>query len=244
MKKIFVLCFILYSGNIYAQQGDPKITEQWNPQPRVVTPGKTNDGAPSDAIVLFNGKNLDNFEKADGSGAAAWKVENNIMTMYKGAGTIRTKQGFGDCQLHIEWRTPAEPKGEGQARGNSGIFFMGKYELQILDSYNNPTYANGQAGSIYKQTPPLVNASRKPGEWQTYDVVFTAPRFNKDSSLKTQARITVFHNGVLIQNDVAIWGGTKYIGIASNDVHGEKEPMVIQDHGDPVSFRNIWIREL
>ncbi|MCH5599140.1 3-keto-disaccharide hydrolase [Niabella ginsengisoli] len=146
--------------------------------------------------------------------------------------------------MHIEWRSPAEVKGDGQGRGNSGIFLMGAYELQVLDSYKNRTYSNGQAGSIYKQLPPLVNASRKPGEWQTYDVIFTAPVFNKDSSLKSQARITVIHNGVLVQNNTTIWGATQYIGIATNKQHNAKEPIVLQDHGNPVSFRNIWIREL
>ena len=166
------------------------------------------------------------------------------MTVVRGTGAIKTRQKFGDCQLHIEWRTPSEVKGDGQGRGNSGIFLMSHYELQVLDSYNNRTYSNGQAGSIYKQLPPLVNASRKPGEWQVYDVVFTAPQFNKDSTLKSQARITVFHNGVLVQNNATIWGATQYIGIATNVKHGEKEPLVLQDHGDAVSYRNIWIREL
>ncbi|HVF96407.1 MAG TPA: DUF1080 domain-containing protein, partial [Flavisolibacter sp.] len=152
--------------------------------------------------------------------------------------------GFGDCQLHIEWRSPAEVKGEGQGRGNSGIFLMGRYELQVLDSYNSKTYSNGQAGSIYKQHMPLVNATRPPGEWQTYDVVFTAPRFSEDSLLKSPARITVLHNGVLVQNNTQLWGGTQYIGLASYQKHGDKEPIVLQDHGNPVSFRNIWIRPL
>lgn len=242
MKKIITLIVIACSTHTFAQ-GDPKITEQWLPEPRVVTPGKTNADAPSDAIVLFDGKNLNNFESGNGS-IAKWQVENNSMTVVKGTGVIKTKQKFGDCQLHIEWRSPAEVKGDGQGRGNSGIFFMGLYELQVLDSYRNRTYNNGQAGSIYKQLPPLVNASRKPGEWQAYDIIFTAPRFNKDSTLKSQARITVFHNGVLVQNDMAIWGATQFIGIATNKMHAEKEPIILQDHGNPVSFRNIWIREL
>jgi hypothetical protein len=146
--------------------------------------------------------------------------------------------------LHIEWRTPSEIVGEGQGRGNSGIFFMRRYELQVLDSYNNVTYSNGQAGSIYKQHIPLVNVSKKPGEWQTYDVVFTAPRFNSDSSLKSPARITVFHNGVLIQNNVEIKGGTEYIGDPVYRKHEEKLGIQLQDHGNPTAFRNIWIREL
>ncbi len=242
MKTITTLTTFLCCLKLFAQ-GDPKITEQWQPEPRIVTPGNSNTGAPSDAIVLFDGQNLNQFESSKG-GAAKWKIEDNAVTVVRGAGAIKTKQVFGDCQLHIEWRTPAVVKGEGQGRGNSGIFLMGTYELQVLDSYNNRTYSNGQAGSIYKQIPPLVNASRKPGEWQTYDIVFTAPRFNKDSSLKSQARITVLHNGVLIQNDAAIWGATQFIGIATNQKHRDKEPIILQDHGDAVSFRNIWIREL
>ncbi|WP_018627443.1 3-keto-disaccharide hydrolase [Niabella aurantiaca] len=246
MKK--QLCFAiaaLYAGSfLYAQNGDPKITEVWNPEPRIVTPGQTSADPPSDAIVLFDGSDLSNWEKADGKGAAAWKVENKAMTVVKGSGAIRTKQSFGDCQLHIEWRTPAVVKGDGQGRGNSGIFLMSNYELQVLDGYKNRTYSNGQAGSIYKQLIPLANASRKPGEWQTYDVIFTAPRFNKDSTLKSQGRITVIHNGVLVQNNAAILGATQYIGIPTNTFHKEKEPLILQDHGNPVSFRNIWVREL
>ncbi|MGJ7031512.1 3-keto-disaccharide hydrolase [Niabella hirudinis] len=246
MKKQLYLTFAtLYaSGVLYAQGADPRITEVWNPEPRIVTPGQTSADPPSDAIVLFNGSGLSNWERADGKGAATWKLENNAMTVAKGAGAIRTKQSFGDCQLHVEWRTPSEVKGDGQGRGNSGIFLMSNYELQVLDSYKNRTYSNGQAGSIYKQLMPLANASRKPGEWQTYDIIFTAPRFNKDSTVKSQGRITVIHNGVLVQNNAAILGATEFIGIPQNIFHKEKEPIILQDHGNPVSFRNIWIREL
>lgn len=249
MNRPTLLCtlFLMTAASSLAQpplrQGDPKLTELWEPQPKVVAPGKTAADAPADAIVLFDGANADAWVGRDGK-PVKWKVENGAMTVVGGTGDIRTKEGFGDCQLHIEWRTPAEVSGEGQGRGNSGIFFMGQYELQVLDSYNNKTYANGQAGSIYKQLPPLVNASRGPGEWQTYDVIFTAPRFNEDGSLKSQARITVFHNGVLIQNDRVLWGSTEYIGIAAYEKHGEREPLVLQDHGNPVSYRNIWIRPL
>lgn len=242
MRKIIFIFMVLITSNSFAQ-GDPKLTEQWQPEPREVTPGKTNADAPSDAVILFDGKNLNSFESSNG-GPAKWKVENGSMTVEKSAGAIKTKQKFGDCQLHVEWRSPAQVKGDGQGRGNSGIFLMGVYELQILDSYKNKTYGNGQAASIYKQIPPLVNASRKPGEWQAYDVIFTAPKFNIDGLLKSQARITVFHNGVLVQNDMAIWGATQYIGIATNKMHQEKESITLQDHGDAVSFRNIWIREL
>lgn len=247
-RILLVLSFVFLMGMVNAQQplrqGEPKLTEIWEPEPRIVTPGKTAADAPSDAIVLFDGKNADAWEARNGSGPVKWKVENGIMTVAAGGGDIKTKQGFGDCQLHIEWRTPAEVKGESQGRGNSGIFLMGKYELQVLDNYNNRTYSNGQAGGIYKQLPPLVNACRPPGEWQTYDVIFTAPVFYEDGSVKSQARITVFHNGVLVQNDKALWGSTQYIGIATYDKHAAKEPIILQDHGNPVSYRNIWIRPL
>lgn len=243
MKKAILIPAIIFCTQLFAQNGDPKLTEVWQPEPRLVTAGKTAAGAPSDAIVLFNGKDLNQWQTPDKK-PAKWKVEDDAMTVVKGAGNIQTTQSFGDCQLHIEWRSPAVVKGEGQGRGNSGIFLMGKYELQVLDSYNNRTYSNGQAASMYKQLPPLVNASKKPGEWQTYDVIFTAPRFNKDSSLQSQAKITVLHNGVLVQNNASIWGATQYIGIATNQWHAAEAPITLQDHGDAVSFRNIWIRKL
>lgn len=229
----------------FAQErtGDPKLTEVWNPVPAVITPGKTAADAPSDAIVLFDGKDGSKWSAKDG-GANPWTIGDGAMTVAAGKGEIHSKDAFGDCQLHIEWRTPAEVKGDGQGRGNSGIFLMGKYELQVLDSYDNKTYSNGQAGSIYKQAIPLVNASRKPGEWQTYDVIFTAPRFAENGMIKTPARITVIHNGVLVQNNTTLAGGTQYIGIATYEKHGEKEPLILQDHGNPVSYRNIWVRNL
>lgn len=223
-------------------------TEVWEPVPAKVTPGKTVGEAPSDAIVLYNGKDLSQWQNKKG-GSPTWKIEKDgTLTVVKGTGDIATKQGFGSCQLHIEWRSPAAIAGASQSRGNSGIFLMGRYELQVLDSYDNPTYVNGQAGSIYKQHIPLVNASRKPGEWQAYDIVFTAPTFFADGQLQTPARITVFHNGVLVQNNAEIKGNTEWIGPSSYKSHNSKEPLVIQDHGmdggNPVSFRNIWIREL
>jgi hypothetical protein len=223
--------------------GDPKLSEYYEPASPVVAPGKTASDAPADAIILFDGKDASKWQAKNG-GNVAWTVEDGALTVKAGTGEIRTKEGFGDCQLHIEWRTPAVVKGDGQGRGNSGIFLMGKYELQVLDNYNNKTYVNGQAASIYKQLPPLVNVCRPPGEWQTYDVIFTAPTFNENGSVKTQARITVLHNGVLVQNNQAIWGATQYIGIANYEKHGPKEPISLQDHGNPVSFRNIWIRNL
>ena len=241
-------CLLLLAKFSYAQQsqGDPALTEIWNPVPKVVTPGQTNNLPPSDAIVLFqSGKDSANWTTLTGK-PFNWKISDGFMTVAPASTSsdIRTKKSFGDCQLHIEWRTPDVVKGEGQGRGNSGIFFMGKYELQVLDSYNNKTYSNGQAGSIYKQHIPMVNASRPPGEWQTYEVIFTAPRFYNDSMLKSPARISVFHNGVLVQNNVELWGPTQYIGVPKYIKHGDKEPLVLQDHHDLVSYRNIWIREL
>lgn len=210
--------------------------------PKVVIPGK-NDSAPSDAIVLFDGTDLSNWCAADGS-EAKWKLEDGAMTVVKGAGCIYTKQSFGDCQLHIEWRSPKEVTQEGQSRGNSGIIFQRRYELQVLDSYKNPTYFDGQAGSIYNQSPPLVNVSLKPVEWQTYDVIFMAPRYSSEGELEIPPRITVFQNGVLIQNNFIIKGVT--MPYVTFDAY-YKDQLQLQDHGDdgnPVSYRNIWIREL
>ena len=237
------LLFAGANGFSQARNGDPTLTEVWKPEAPVITPGKAASDAPSDAIVLFDGKDLSKWKGKNG-GDVKWKVENGILTVTPGSGEITTKESFGDCQLHIEWRAPSVVKGEGQGRGNSGIFLMSQYELQILDNYKNKTYSNGQAASIYKQHIPLANACRPPGEWQTYDVIFTAPKFNEQGILKTPARITVLHNGVLVQNNAVLWGGTQYIGIASYDAHADKLPIILQDHGDLVSFRNIWIRNL
>ncbi len=245
-RILFFLSFFLFFAWVAKTQdlkNQAPLTEVWKPAVRVIDAGETTVAPPSDAIVLFDGKNTSSWEGQDG-GPVKWKVADGSMTVVGGTGIIRTKEGFGNCQLHIEWRTPAEVKGDGQGRGNSGILLMGKYELQVLDSYRNPTYSNGQAGSIYKQLMPLVNASRKPGEWQTYDVVFMAPVFNIDSMVKTPATITIFHNGVLIQNHATLFGTTEYIGIGSYKKHAEKEPLLLQDHNNPVSYRNIWIREL
>lgn len=242
------LSFLLLTGLVSNAQeidrkgGSPKLSEYYSPEPPLVKPGKTPQDAPSDAIILFNGKDLSNWES--GSAPAQWTIEGDAMVVKPGSGGIRTKKAFGDCQLHIEFRTPAEVSGEGQGRGNSGIFLMDRYELQVLDNYNNKTYVNGQAGSIYKQLPPLVNACKGPGEWQTYDVIFTAPRFYPDGRLQSQARITVIHNGVLVQNNMTIWGSTEYIGSPVYKKHNDKEPISLQDHGNKTAFRNIWIREL
>jgi len=240
MKKILLL-LLVFTSEFFAQE-DPRSTEVWSPVPQIVTPGK-NGTAPSDAVVLFDGKNLNEWTNDKGE-AAGWTVHDGIVTVKAGAGSIISKRQFADCQLHVEWKTPSEIKGEGQGRGNSGVFLQNKYELQVLDSYNNPTYSNGQAGSVYKQHIPLVNASRKPGEWQSYDIIFTAPRFNVDSSLKSPAFMTVLHNGVLIQNHIELKGVTRYIGQPKYEKHPFKQPLSLQDHGNPVSYRNIWIREL
>jgi hypothetical protein len=239
---ILTLAVLLFLTNKTFSQGDPSLTEVWNPVPQVVTPGANNQ-PPSDAIVLFNGKNLNNWETADGK-TPEWDIKGDVLTVKPGKGSIQTKQGFADCQLHIEWRSPEVVTGEGQGRGNSGIFFQNRYELQVLDSYNNKTYSNGQAGSIYKQSIPEVNVCNKPGEWQTYDVIFTAPRFNNDGSVKTLAYITVFQNGIVIQDHYQIKGSTKYIGPPSYEKHPFMQPLTLQEHGNPVSYRNIWIREL
>ena len=220
----------------------PEETEVWEPEPRVVTTAP--DKAPSDAIVLFDGTSLDQWvSERDGSSPAEWEVSDGVLTVARGKGGIRTKQQFTDYQLHVEWRSPTEIVGESQGRGNSGIFMQGLYEVQVLDSYNNRTYSNGQAASLYKQRIPLVNATKAPGEWQTYDIIWTAPRFNADGILVSKARVTVLHNGVLVQNNVELDGPTEYIGIPKYKAHGAG-PIALQDHGNPVSFRNIWIRPL
>ena len=236
----------------------PQMTEYWEPVPKIVDPGPYPGmvNAPADAIVLFDGKDLSKWKSRDGS-EAKWKVDNGIITVVKGTGDITTKQKFGDYQLHIEWKVPEDIQGQSQARGNSGVFLQDLsddlkipaywYEVQVLDNYNNPTYVNGQAGSIYKQNPPLVNAVRKPGEWNVYDITYTAPRFNEDGTLFTPGRVSVLHNGILVQNNFAIRGHTAYIGHPKYFAPHGKAPISLQDHGDPskaISFRNIWVREL
>jgi hypothetical protein len=218
------------------------------PQPRVVTPAPASPAPPpSDAIVLFDGKSFSEWRTADrAAGPPKWKIEKGYMEVVKGTGGIKTARGFGDVQLHIEFATAAGLADTivSQERSNSGVFLMGTYEVQVLDSYNNKTYADGSAGAIYGQYPPLVNASRKPGEWQAYDIAFRAPRFRADSSLADSARVTVFHNGVLVQNNVAIMGPTTHMRRTPYSYHADKLPIMLQDHGDPVRFRNVWVREL
>lgn len=220
---------------------DPEKTEAWTPVPAVVA---TPEGAaPSDAVVLFDGSSLAAWESEQG-GEAPWKVADGAVTVVPGSKGIRTRQRYCDIQLHIEWRSPTQIRGvDGQNRGNSGVFLQEFYELQVLDSHDNPTYPNGQAASIYKQAIPLVNASRLPGAWQTYDVIWKAPRFSEGGGLLAPARITVLHNGVLVQDDTVIAGTTEYRGPPSYAPHG-CAPIYLQDHGSEVSFRNIWVREL
>ena len=219
----------------------PEKTEVWKPTPATVDPGRPGH-APADAIVLFDGTGLSEWRGRDGE--PGWKVADGAMTVVPGTGNLTTKRGFGDVQLHIEWRTPAEIVGESQGRGNSGVFLMGLYEVQVLDSWQNPTYVNGQAASVYKQHIPLVNASRGPGEWQTYDIIFTAPRFTPDGDLESPATVTVLHNGVLVQNHVTLEGPTVFRGAPSYEAHADRLPLMLQDHRNDVSYRNIWVREL
>jgi hypothetical protein len=210
------------------------------PKPPVVT-----SEPPSDAIVLFDGKSLAAWQSADSAGRPArWLVKDGYMEVAAGTGNVMTRRAFGSVQLHIEWQAPLPAKGQGQDRGNSGVFLMSHYEIQVLDSYHNDTYADGQAGAIYGQTPPLVNASRPPGVWQTYDIVFHRPVFAPDGSVVQPARVTVFHNGVLIHDNVAITGWTAHNRVATYQPHADRLPLMLQDHAHPVRYRNIWVREL
>ena len=246
MKKNFVLLttmlFLFTLLTMEAQQSIPEVTEVHEPVPPVVTPG-VDTAPPSDAIVLFDGTDFSMWERENGD-PVPWNLENGAMIVEPGSGDIRTKDGFGDVQLHLEWRTPEVIDGDGQGRGNSGVFFMSLYEIQVLDSYDNHTYPNGMAASVYKQHIPLANACRKPGEWQTYDIIFMAPRFNEQGRVTHPATVTVIHNGVLVQNNVELWGETEFRGLPTYTPHEDKLPLKLQDHGDLVSFRNIWIREL
>lgn len=258
-KKLFLLpaltLLISIGANAQQQKMKHEETELYTPVPAVVTPGKSCGDAPSDAIILFDGSNLNSWESAnDTTKPADWVIKKGTLTVNKKAGSIQTKQRFMDYQIHVEWQEPKDIQGSDQARGNSGLFLAstGKgddgYEMQILDNYNNKTYTNGQAGSIYKQNAPLVNPNRPPGDWQSYDVVWTAPRFNEDGTLKTLARVTAFFNGLLVQNNFELKGPTRFIGIPTyeNAVRGPY-PVKLQSHGDdskPISFRNIWIRPL
>ncbi|MEO6330906.1 MAG: DUF1080 domain-containing protein [Ginsengibacter sp.] len=265
---LFLAATLLFANIISAQTADSlrrkhikdslndtgaHATEYYSPVPPVITPAANYGDAPSDAIVLFDGGNLDQWvSNPDSSKPAGWVVADGIITVNKKGGDIQTRARFTDYQLHIEYRIPSNITGAGQARGNSGIFLAalpwgaGGYELQVLDNYRNTTYVNGQAGSMYKQAVPLVNACRKPGEWQTYEVIWTAPRFNDHGILQSLARVTVFHNGVIVQNNVSLLGDTPYIGQPQYRPHGAS-PIKLQAHGDksePISYRNIWVRNL
>jgi hypothetical protein len=262
MKKSVLIIFLLLVIHSVAisQRADPRETEVWIPVPEVVIPvGPIKMIPPSDAIVLFDGSNLDEWaaspldyrtrsreelENRERQGAdSEWLISDGVLTVVPGTHNIMTRRHFTDFQLHLEWKTPVIQTSDGQNWGNSGVFLQGRYEVQILNSWENPTYVNGQAGSIYKQHPPLVNASLKPGEWQSYDIIYTAPRFSESGSLESPGRVTVFHNGILIQNNIEILGNTVYRGQPSYKPHGPG-PVVLQEHRDEVSFRNIWIREL
>ena len=254
-RSLALSALLAVTASLHAQEQaapKPEETEVWEPVPKIVTPGATNSAPPSDAIVLFDGKNLDEWVTNKDKSPAKWDVADGIMTVAKSQGNIETKRSFRDYHLHIDWRIPENITGSGQARGNSGVFLASTgagdagYELQVLDSYNNKTYVNGQAGSIYKQGAPLVNPNRKPGEWQTYDVVWTAPTFGADGLLKSPAYVTVFFNGVLVQNHFELKGETRYIGKPFYKAYSSA-PIKLQAHGDksePLSFRNIWVREL
>lgn len=249
---VWLLALPVLAAAVLAQT-KPEETEVWAPVPPAVTAGAVPGAAPSDAIVLFGGTSLEPWASADDPSApAGWAVAAGVLTVKKGGGNIQTRRSFLDYQLHLEWRIPPSVTGSGQGRGNSGVFLASTgpgdagYELQILDSYHNATYVNGQAGSVYKQSPPLVNACRPPGEWQTYDVVWTAPRFHADGSLLSPARVSVLQNGVLVQNNVELRGQTLFIGRPFYRRHGPA-PIKLQAHGDasaPISFRNIWVRPL
>ena len=252
---VLSVCMPLFQANAQDQYPKPEpmkpeMSEYWTPQPKIVTPGNTASNAamsaPSDAIVLFDGKDLSQWKSANKDEDAKWTVHDGVVTVDKKAGDILTKKEFGDFQLHVEWQVPVDITGKNQARGNSGIFLQDKYEIQVLDNYNNETYVNGAVASVYKQSPPLVNAMRKPGEWNVYDIIYTAPTFTKDGRYRTYPTVTVIHNGVVVQNNTTIIGTTEYIGFPKVIPHG-KGPIRLQAHGDPslpISFRNIWIREL
>lgn len=246
MRKIALSLTLLSTGlACTAQQTSnlkPEDTEYYSPKIREVTIKANN--FPSDAIVLFDGTNLDQWiSSSNKDQAAQWDIADGIMTVKPKAGSIQTKEVFDDFQLHLEWKSPSTIKGQGQGRGNSGVFLQGKYEIQVLDNKDNPTYVNGQAGSLYKQKPPLVDVKATGSGWHTYDIIYSAPRFNKDGHLIKKGNVTVLHNGVVIQNHTQIEGTTEYIGLPKIEAHG-KGPIILQDHGDLVSFRNIWIRKL
>ncbi len=245
-KPLLIVACLAVPALLSAQAGPPCAQHARDcPAPPVINAGPVQPPVPppSDAIVLFDGSNLDQWRSADGS-PARWKVKNGYMEVVKGTGAIGTVRGFGDVQLHVEWATPLPAVGEDQDRGNSGVFLMGLYEVQVLDSYGSITYPDGQAGALFGQYPPLVNASRPPGIWQTYDIVFHRPRFDGTGKLLEPAQVTVFHNGVLVQDGVVLTGPTAHQSRPPYAAHADKLPLTLQDHGHPVRYRNIWVREL
>jgi hypothetical protein len=243
-------CGVLTGGIVRTSDAQPStrwpIHSKDRPQPPVVRPPANvwTVTPPADATVLFDGKDLSRWQKQDGGGPAAWKVEDGYMEVVPGAGGIATRDGFGDAQLHVEWMAPVPVAGAGQDRGNSGVFLMGRYEVQVLDSYENATYPDGQAAALYGQYPPLVNASRPPGEWQTYDIIFHRPRFDALGKVTSPARVTVLHNGVLVQDNVVLSGPTAHTTRPPYERHDDRLPISLQDHGSRVRYRNIWIRDL
>ncbi|GAC1671530.1 MAG: DUF1080 domain-containing protein [Candidatus Acidiferrum sp.] len=254
MKKILLLLLSAISVLTFSHPSLAQVDKRWKihdmnrPLPAVIDPGTSSTQeaqgrAPSDAVVLFDGKDLSQWVHEGGS-PAKWKVEGGYAEVVPNTGNIFSKQAFGDCQLHVEFAEPLPAKGESQERGNSGVFLMGLYEIQVLDSYQNPTYADGQASAVYGQYPPLVNASRPPGQWQSYDIVFHGPRFDKGGKLLRPARVTVLHNNVLVQDNVVLSGRTEHGERPPYKAHPEKLPLGLQDHDAPVRYRNIWIREL
>lgn len=268
MKKVvFLACLMCCVSLVWAQQDQrqgrptpavpaanspetpgwsPKSTEWYTPVPPKVAPGKTTGAPPADAIILFDGTNLDQWESSSSQTAgqpAPWKIENGAMVVVSRTGAIRTKEYFGDCQLHIEFKSPAPENYNGQARGNSGIFMQSAYEVQVLDGDNNPTYVNGMVGSIYKQVAPLVNAYTKNGEWQVYDIIWKAPRFTTNGKQESPAMVTILLNGIVVQNNYILKGTTPYTGMPNYQAHGML-PLELQDHGTAVAFRNIWVRHL
>jgi hypothetical protein len=245
LKILLVFFAAIFLDFMAPAQTQWQIHDPDRPMAPVVAPGPAGPPVPppADAVVLFDGKNLGQWADAKGQ-PARWKVNNGYMEVVPKTGSIRTVGGFGDCQLHVEWMSPAPPKGEGQDRGNSGVFLMDLYEVQVLDSYNNKTYADGQAAAIYGQYPPLVNACRPPGEWQTFDIVFHRPRFDNDGKLLAPARMTVFHNGLLVHDCAQLSGPTAHKAQPPYKMHAAKLPISLQDHSHPVRFRNIWVRNL
>jgi hypothetical protein len=244
--RSFALLVAFGSRSLLAQDISPWLVhDQERPLPAVVTPVRIDRllEPPSDAEVLFDGSDLSKWQSDDG-GPARWIIDDGAMMPAPHSGPVQTKEGFSDIQLHLEWAAPAPPAGDGQGRGNSGVYLMNRFEIQVLDSYQNATYADGLAGAVYGQNPPLVNACLPPGQWQTFDIVFHRPRFARDGTLERPAIITLFHNGILVQDHFRLWGPTNWLRHDSYEPHPDRQPIMLQDHGNPVRYRNIWVRNL